>query len=295
MELPTIVSRVSSSLLQFESSCRGLSKMADSWRYKLLGVENGPVSFEALFQLAHSSVIGPDDEVREGEAGEWMPAGSIVGLFSTPQATTGDSNAAVADSSATGSSSRPLAPISKPSADGSVLFYWQSFGQEFGPVPLDDFTEMIQREQLSAGDQLRIEAADGWLPLRMLNDLSAAFPSAAASATSNSASATDDGVLFYWQSFGQEFGPVPLDDFKEMIQREQLSADDLVRVEAADGWLPVGILCDLSVACRPTAELTDVPDNSALLPGFDQLESVEPSADPFAEMAAQAGLASVDP
>ena len=59
--------------------------MADSWHYKLLGIEFGPVPFDALIQLAQSSSIGPTDEVREGEAGEWVSASSIVGLFSTPQ------------------------------------------------------------------------------------------------------------------------------------------------------------------------------------------------------------------
>jgi hypothetical protein len=74
-----------------------------------------------------------------------------------------------------------------------------------------------------------------------------------------------------------------------MIQREQLSADDMVRVEAADGWLPVGILCDLSATCRPAADVTDVADQSALVPGSDK----PASGDAFAEMAAQAGLKTV--
>ncbi|MBT4866796.1 MAG: DUF4339 domain-containing protein, partial [Planctomycetaceae bacterium] len=261
--------------------------MADSWHYKLFGIEFGPVPFDALIQLAQSSSIGPNDEVREGEAGEWVPASSIAGLFSAPQSNPQKSSPAVTASSSEGSSARPLLPVSTPSADGSVLFFWQSFGQEFGPVPLDEFREMIQREQLSAGDQMRVETADGWLPLGLLNDLSAAFPSPDAVASTPSA---DDGVLFYWQSFGQEFGPVPLDDFREMLQREQLSADDLVRIEAADGWLPVAILNDLSAAISPAADVTAAADSVALLPDFDQLESV----DAFADMADQAGLEAVE-
>jgi hypothetical protein len=137
--------------------------MADSWHYKLLGIEFGPVPFDALIQLAQSSSIGPTDEVREGEAGEWVSASSIVGLFSTPQSKPQEPSPAVADSSSEGSSAQPLMPVSTPSADGSMLFFWQSFGQEFGPVPQGEFRKMIEREQLSAGDQMRVETVDGWL------------------------------------------------------------------------------------------------------------------------------------
>jgi|GEM_PF-2773127 hypothetical protein len=267
--------------------------MADSWHYKLLGIEFGPVPFDALIQLAQSSSIGPTDEVREGEAGEWVSASSIVGLFSTPQSKPQEPSPAVADSSSEGSSAQPLMPVSTPSADGSMLFFWQSFGQEFGPVPQGEFRKMIEREQLSAGDQMRVETVDGWLPVGVLVDLSAAFPSAGAadSPLPNSMPSANGDASFYWQSFGQEFGPVLLEDFKEMIEREQLSADDNVRVEVADGWLPLAILSDVSAAFRSDAKVTDAAEHSAPQPDFAQPES----ADPFAEMADLAELETVEP
>ena len=125
----------------------------------------------------------------------------------------------------------------------------------------------------------------------MLADLSAAFPSVgdAESAMPNSTPTATDDASFYWQSFGQEFGPVQLEDFKEMIEREQLSADDGVRVEVADGWLPLGILNNLSAAFRSTANVADAAEKTAPQSSFDQPES----ADPFADMAAQAGLETV--
>lgn len=148
-----VVNRVILSLLLIGNSCCEYGEMADSWHYKLLGMEFGPVPYDGLVQLAQSSSIGPRDEVREGEGGEWMPASSIVGLFPTSQEHTGESSATVVEQPGAVPSIRPLAPISTPSANDGVLFFWQSFGQEFGPVSLDEFQEMILGEQLSTSDQ----------------------------------------------------------------------------------------------------------------------------------------------
>ena len=55
--------------------------MRDSWFYRIAGVESGPVSFDAITNLAQSGQISPRDELRRGHQQDWQPASDIVGLF----------------------------------------------------------------------------------------------------------------------------------------------------------------------------------------------------------------------
>jgi GYF domain 2 len=47
--------------------------MEETWWYRTLGEEFGPVSFQTIEQLLGSGVLDDRDEVRNGRAGEWQP------------------------------------------------------------------------------------------------------------------------------------------------------------------------------------------------------------------------------
>lgn len=56
--------------------------MSALWYYRFGGHELGPLPFETLAEMANSGELGREDEVREDDAGDWLPAGSVPGLFS---------------------------------------------------------------------------------------------------------------------------------------------------------------------------------------------------------------------
>ncbi|MFM8771749.1 MAG: DUF4339 domain-containing protein [Candidatus Kapaibacterium sp.] len=54
---------------------------AHEWFYTQRGETYGPVSSADLRAAAHLGFVGPNDMVRRGEQGDWIPAVSIRGLF----------------------------------------------------------------------------------------------------------------------------------------------------------------------------------------------------------------------
>lgn len=55
--------------------------MAGLWFCKLAGVVTGPLKPSELRALAQAGKLSPDDLVRQGEAGPWVPARNVRGLF----------------------------------------------------------------------------------------------------------------------------------------------------------------------------------------------------------------------
>lgn len=148
--------------------------MVDAWYYKWEGMEYGPVTFDTLFHLAHAGAVAPETEVKQGDTGKWVEATAIVGLIAE---TEDDGIEAVVSNGELPEDdvSLPMWPVTTPTADVNAQFYWRSFGQEFGPVPFETFHEMIQREEISGGDDIRIEAPEGWLAFRSLKGIAASI------------------------------------------------------------------------------------------------------------------------
>jgi hypothetical protein len=53
-----------------------------NWYFRINGNETGPLTFDAVFQLAQGGRLERTDELRCGLRSSWMPASSVVGLFS---------------------------------------------------------------------------------------------------------------------------------------------------------------------------------------------------------------------
>lgn len=58
----------------------------DGWFCRIAGREIGPLSLEQLQTMAASGQLVPNDRVRQGEAGSWIPADDVEGLFSGSKA-----------------------------------------------------------------------------------------------------------------------------------------------------------------------------------------------------------------
>jgi hypothetical protein len=59
--------------------------MADDWFCEIAGRELGPLSSHQLKTMAAKGQILPNDCVRQGAGGKWVPAGQLKGLFQPRQ------------------------------------------------------------------------------------------------------------------------------------------------------------------------------------------------------------------
>lgn len=57
--------------------------MAGVWFCKLAGVTTGPLKSSELLALAQAGKLGPEDLVRHGPEGRWVPARNVRGLFTS--------------------------------------------------------------------------------------------------------------------------------------------------------------------------------------------------------------------
>jgi len=150
----------------------------DNWYYKLFGDEFGPVTFDALVELAKSETLTSDDEVRFGESGPWRRAGSMGQLMAHMPA-----GAHLSSSPAVNVSVLPSAP-EKVTASSSLApksgeptgWYYQLFGDLFGPVVFDDLVELAKNRTLSVDDQVRFGENGAWRRAGSIGQLMAHLP-----------------------------------------------------------------------------------------------------------------------
>jgi hypothetical protein len=62
--------------------------MAAQWYCRLMGTELGPFTSQQLLEMARSHQITPDDSVKKGPNGMWVPADRVKGLFDDASAST---------------------------------------------------------------------------------------------------------------------------------------------------------------------------------------------------------------
>ncbi len=180
-------------------------------------------------------------------------------------------------------------------------WYYQLFGEEFGPVSGDGLRTLIEDGTLSATDSVRRAESAEWIPAGTagsqlddesevasdLSDLSFEFEESGPSTRKNaygrpssemSVSAVAAGVpvvneeeleelLYYFQIVGQTLGPVSLDVLIRKAESGELSEQDLVRSEEDDAWQPASDIHELSVAfllrAMPEDSVTDSPARSS--------------------------------
>lgn len=87
--------------------------MADAWYCKIAGEESGPLPKQELKRMAGDGELLPDDLVRNGDSGAWLPAGRVKDLFGAAAGSSSDSSE---------SRAKPLPkakPVSRPGGSAS--------------------------------------------------------------------------------------------------------------------------------------------------------------------------------
>jgi len=81
--------------------------MTADWFCEILGNELGPLSSKQLRTLVEKGKLSPDDRVRQGTEGNWVPAGRVKGLFPSKDARGADQS----------QRSRPVKAVSETAGD----------------------------------------------------------------------------------------------------------------------------------------------------------------------------------
>lgn len=122
----------------------------DVWYVSIDGQVYKPVAFEKLCKLAHRGRICPTDKVRES-GGQWMEAGTLVGLFPN------SFHAAQSLTQGTKLSEAETNVIER--TNQAICTFWSCRiqGVEYGPVQLETPVNMGVKGELSGNDQVRAE------------------------------------------------------------------------------------------------------------------------------------------
>lgn len=175
------------------------------WYFQSLGQEFGPVPFSELLEMAGRGEVGPDDSVRKGETGQWVPAGLIDGLFPDATGQEDDDVFAVSadvlptvNASSTSTGSRPGqspsaswaaasgAPVAQQPVGGQQYtsghaavdqgWYFYLNDQEIGPVGITDLQGYASTGQISPEVYVKYGASGDWVLASQVPQLYAPAP-----------------------------------------------------------------------------------------------------------------------
>ena len=131
----------------------------------------------------------------------------------------------------------------------SENWYYRVFGEEFGPVSLNDLRDAATNGTLSSDDEVRPEALTMWIPAKAVRELQDLYEVAVESAstvtgTMNAAAAspavTDEWYYRFGDNAETEVGPLPFDSIIELAKAGRLMADDEVRLGIDSKWRRAG-------------------------------------------------------
>lgn len=130
----------------------------------------------------------------------------------------------------------------------SALWYYRVFGEEFGPLSLNDLREAASNGTLSDHDEVRPEALSMWVPAKAVRELEDLFGASDQGAIESESKITESGILpgldeWYYRTIDDqatEVGPFPFDGIIELAKSGRLSADDEVRLGVDSKWRRAG-------------------------------------------------------
>lgn len=181
--------------------------MAVEWFCQLMGSEFGPYTAAQLIDLARRKRLTPEDLIRKGSTGEWVPAYRVKGLFEAAArpapAEVGDSpmhsgetQTARVDQAASAKTNhlKTESPLAKPekvlvsAANGHPVdpaeaaaaqlsairreWYCISEGQKLGPMPFERLQERAAAGLLHPTDRVWSNACPKWSKARDVSGLS---------------------------------------------------------------------------------------------------------------------------
>jgi hypothetical protein len=148
--------------------------MAVEWYCRLMGSELGPFSGAQLLEMARMHRVTPEDLVKKGPLGEWVPAYRVKGLFAEGMVSTSIPVALpvgaghVEGQTAAGDEAQRQNRIDPPKRDE---WFFISGGQKYGPMPFERLQEQIRAGRLHATDRVWSTAAPKWCEARRVRGL----------------------------------------------------------------------------------------------------------------------------
>lgn len=131
----------------------------------------------------------------------------------------------------------------------SEKWFYRVFGEEFGPVSIEDLRESAGNGTLSGDDEVRPEALTMWVPAKAVRELQDLYQdsiesSSTVTSTMNAAAATpeatDDWYYRIIDGDGAEVGPLTFDAIIELAKSGRLTSDDEVRLGVDSKWRRAG-------------------------------------------------------
>lgn len=208
--------------------------MSDAWFYKVNGQEQGPVPFDDISAMAQSGRLSRSDEIRFGHTADWMTAESVGGLFAESDEPEAISN--LDDLNFSFENQDAPATNTQQSVESNVQ-------------TIDDISELNDLSELNIN-----LVTEEPLP----RTARAPHP---APAESSPPTVTDDRVVapidlaesWFYQSLGQELGPMSFEELCGLAESGALSSSDLVKKGTADDWKPAETNTVLSMLLKAAA------------------------------------------
>jgi hypothetical protein len=131
----------------------------------------------------------------------------------------------------------------------SENWFYRVFGEEFGPVSLNDLHEFAANGTLSGDDEVRPEALSMWVPAKAVRELqehyhgsikSASTVTTAMNEAATAPAATDEWYYRMTGDEGVEVGPLTFDALIELAKSGRLTSDDEVRLGVDGKWRRAG-------------------------------------------------------
>ncbi|HVX11782.1 MAG TPA: GYF domain-containing protein [Pirellulales bacterium] len=116
--------------------------MSQNWYLLAFGVELGPMSWDDLLERAARGDLQYRSQVRRGEAGPFVPASDVPGLF-------------------------PLQAAERPD---EAAWYCEVLGSQLGPMPWDDLLALAERGTLRSDAPVR-RGDEAWMAAKSVSGL----------------------------------------------------------------------------------------------------------------------------
>lgn len=126
-------------------------------------------------------------------------------------------------------------------------WYYRMFGEEFGPMPLGKLKELVESGSITVDDEVRRDHSSEWVLANTVKELGLGDPDVdgevdldefwGATVEVHPEKGRDEWFCLIG---GQELGPLAFDEVGGYVEREQLSATDMVKLGADGKWRAVG-------------------------------------------------------
>jgi hypothetical protein len=158
--------------------------MVVEWYCQLMGSELGPFSSVQLVDMARCHRVSPEDLVKRGKAGEWVPAYRVKGLFEAASKPTPVKKEPMTSSGATTAEAmvRPYEEALRRRVDPPVTreeWFCISSGKKLGPMSFENLQEKATNGELKATDRVWSSSAPKWSEAGHIHGLAVLFRSVA--------------------------------------------------------------------------------------------------------------------